>query len=168
MDPRVKTSPAGLQQQFELEMKITEAIHRDYDALQQLRKVRSQLKDLRQRAGLGPTADAINALEKTLTELEGSSSGGGFGVQYLSTTDGRSLARLNSALTSLLGTVDSADAAPTTQAIGMFGDVQQALEQQLSRWQEIKKQEISTLNATIRQAGLSPINVEVEAGTEKK
>ena len=166
MDPRVKTSPAGLQQQFELEMKITEAIHRDYDALQQLRKVRSQLKDLRQRAGQGPTADVIIALEKTLTELEGSK--GGFGAQYLSTSEGRSLARLNSALSSLLGIVDSADAAPTTQAIGMFGDVQQALEQQLSRWQEIRKQEIPTLNATIRQAGLSPINVEVEAGTAKK
>ncbi|PYX68038.1 MAG: glycoside hydrolase, partial [Acidobacteria bacterium] len=166
MDPRVKTSPAGLQQQFELEMKITEAMHRNYDALQQLRKVRSQLKDLRQRAGQGPTANAITALEKTLTELEGSK--GGFGAQYLSTSEGRSLARLNSALTSLLGTVDSADAAPTTQAIGMFGDVQQALEQQLSRWQEIRKQEIPTLNATIRQAGLSPINVEVEAGTAKK
>ena len=166
MDPRVKTSPAGLQQQFELEMKITEAMHRNYDALQQLRKVRSQLKDLRQRAGQGPTANAITALEKTLAELEGSK--GGFGAQYLSTSEGRSLARLNSALSSLLGTVDSADAAPTTQAIGMFGDVQQALEQQLSRWQEIKKQEIPTLNATIRQAGLSPINVEVEAGTAKK
>jgi len=166
MDPRVKTSPAGLQQQFELEMKITETMHRDYDALQQLRKVRSQLKDLRQRAGQGPTADVIIALEKTLTELEGSK--GGFGAQYLSTSEGRSLARLNSALSSLLGIVDSADAAPTTQAIGMFGDVQQALEQQLSRWQEIRKQEIPTLNATIRQAGLSPINVEVEAGTAKK
>ena len=166
MDPRVKTSPAGLHQQFELEMKITEAMHRDYDALQQVRKVRSQLKDLRQRAGQGPTADAITALEKTLTELEGSK--GGFGAQYLSTSEGRSLARLNSALTSLLGTVDSAEAAPTTQAIGMFGDVRQGLEQQLSRWREIKEQEISTLNAAIRQAGLSPINVEVEAGTEKK
>jgi len=166
MDPRVKTSPAGLHQQFELEMKITEAMHRDYDALQQVRKVRSQLKDLRQRAGQGPTADAITALEKTLTELEGSK--GGFGAQYLSTSEGRSLARLNSALSSLLGTVDSADAAPTTQAIGMFGDVRQGLEQQLSRWREIKEQEISTLNAAIRQAGLSPINVEVEAGTEKK
>ena len=166
MDPRVKTSPAGLQQQFELEMKITEAMHRDYDALQQLRKVRSQLKDLRQRARQGPTADAITALEKTLTELEGSK--GGFGAQYLSTSEGRSLARLNSALSSLLGTVDSADAAPTTQAIGMFGDVRQGLEQQLSRWREIKEQEIPTLNSTIRQAGLSPINVEVEAGTEKK
>ena len=166
MDPRVKTSPAGVQQQFELEMKITEAMHRNYDALQQLRKVRSQLKDLRQRAGQGPTANAITALEKTLTELEGSK--GGFGAQYLSTSEGRSLARLNSALSSLLGIVDSADAAPTTQAIGMFGDVQQALEQQLSRWQEIRKQEIPTLNATIRQAGLSPINVEVEAGTAKK
>ncbi len=139
MDPRVKTSPAGLHQQFELEMKIS--------------------------ARQGPTADAITALEKTLTELEGSK--GGFGAQYLSTSEGRSLARLNSALTSLLGTVDSAEAAPTTQAIGMFGDVQQALEQQLSRWRGIKEQEISTLNATIRQAGLSPINVEVEAGTKK-
>jgi len=166
MDPRVRTSPAGLQQQFELEMKITEAMHRNYDALQQLRKVQSQLKGLKQRAGQGPTADAITALEKTLRELEGNK--GAFGAQYLSTSEGRSLARLNSALSSLLGTVDSADAAPTAQAIGMSGDVQQALEQQLSRWQEIKKQEISTLNAAIRQAGLSPINVEAEAGTEKK
>src|SRR5207245_5753943 len=103
--------------------------------------------------------------KKKLTELEGSK--GGFGAQYLSTSEGRGLARLNSALTAVLGKVDSADAAPTTQAMGMFGDVQQALEQQLSRWRGIKEQEISALNATIRQAGLSPINVEVEAGTKK-
>ncbi len=44
MDPRVKSSMDDLRRQFELEMNITEAMHRDYQALQQVRSMRHQLE----------------------------------------------------------------------------------------------------------------------------
>jgi hypothetical protein len=46
MDPRVKTSSADLRRQFELDRKIADALHRDYEALQQVRSLRAQLKAL--------------------------------------------------------------------------------------------------------------------------
>src|SRR5208282_5000285 len=46
MDPRVKTSPEDLRRQFELDRKIANALHRDYEAVQQVRGLRSQLKAL--------------------------------------------------------------------------------------------------------------------------
>src|SRR5208337_3587106 len=53
MDPRVKTSPGDLRRQFELDQKIAGALHQDYDALRQVRSLRSQLKAL---TGHGPEA----------------------------------------------------------------------------------------------------------------
>jgi len=46
MDPRVKTSPEDLRRQFELDRKIAGALHQDYEALQQVRSLRAQLKAL--------------------------------------------------------------------------------------------------------------------------
>ncbi len=165
MDPRVKTTPSGLRQQVDLEMKITEAMHRDYAAVQQVRLVRSQLKDLTAKAAKGTLAPSTSALDKKLADLEGTE--GGFGAQFLSTSEGRSLVRLNSGLNSLLGAVDSADTAPTTQEIATFADVQQALDQQLSNWQEIKAKDIVATNAELQKAGLAPINVEARNAGEK-
>ncbi len=165
MDPRVKTTPSGLRQQVDLEMKITEAMHRDYAAVQQVRLVRSQLKDLTAKAAKRTVAQSISALDKKLADLEGTE--GGFGAQFLSTSEGRSLVRLNSGLNSLLGAVDSADTAPTTQEIATFADVQQALDQQLSNWQEIKAKDIVATNAELQKAGLAPINVEARNAGEK-
>src|SRR5208282_6158394 len=61
MDPRVKTSPEDLRRQFELDQKIADALHQDYEALQQVRSLRSQLKAL---------AAEPDAIKKTAAELE--------------------------------------------------------------------------------------------------
>ena len=133
MDPRVKTPEGGLRQQFELEMKINEAMHGDYQALQQVRSLRKQLKNLMERTRQGQLKESVAALESKAAELEGSE--GGFGTTFLSTPEGRSLARLNVGLNSLLAAVDSADVAPTTQAVSIFNDLNNALDQQLARWE---------------------------------
>ena len=42
----MKTSPDDLRRQFELDRKIAEALHHDYEAVQQVRSLRFQLKAL--------------------------------------------------------------------------------------------------------------------------
>jgi photosystem II stability/assembly factor-like uncharacterized protein len=158
MDPRVKTPPEGLRQQFDLEMKITNAMHDDYEALQQVRNLRSQLKDLKTHAAQGPAADSLTALEKKAADLEGTE--GGYNARFLSTPEGRSLARLNAGLYALLQAVDSADTAPTTQEISTLVEVQQALAQDLAAWNEIKNKDIPALNAQLSQAGQSRITLQ--------
>ena len=90
-----------------METKIVEAMQRDFDALTEVQMVRKALKQISSAANL---QSPVGELDKKLVEVEGSA--GGYGAQYLSTPAGRGLARLNSALSTLLTIVDSADAAP--------------------------------------------------------
>ena len=154
MDPRVKTSLEGLKAQFELEMKIVEAMQRDFDALTELQRIRKVLKQIPTSANL---QSQVSELDKKLGEVEGSA--GGYGAQYLSTPAGRGLARLNSGLSTLLTIVDSADAAPTTQAIATFSEVERALDEQLARWADIRNRDLPAFNEQIKRAGLGPIEV---------
>ena len=155
MDPRVKASAAELNEQFALESKIVDAMHRDYAALTQLRKLRAALKQA-QPADTKNIPTEISELDKKCSELEGAE--GGFGATYLETPAGRGLVRLNEGLSALLGIVDSADAAPTTQAKAMFQDLDKVLAEQLNRWSEIEVQDLPRLNNSLKKAGRSPLS----------
>jgi hypothetical protein len=157
MDPRVKTPLGDLRQQLELESKITDLMHRDCEALQQVRALRSQLKELEHGTTQGSAGRALSLLDKKTSELEGDE--GGDGAHFLSTPEGRSLVRLNAGLYTLLQNVDTADSAPTTAAAATVNDVDQALSEQLAHWNEMKSKDIPALNALLRQAGMSPLTV---------
>ena len=165
MDPRVKTSQEGLRQQFELESKITEAMSHDYKTLQQVKGLRQQLKTLKDKGGKVPLAEAIAALDKKAADLEGVE--GGYSARFLSTPEGRSLSRLNEGLYTLLGAVDGADIEPTSQQVATFNEVNKALDQQLTRWQEIRTKDVPALNLKLRDAGLQPLNPESAAIMEE-
>jgi len=160
MDPRVKTSAADLKAQFDLETKIVEAMQRDVDALKQVQKLRKALKEVPPSAAANLQVQ-IAELDKKAADAEGSA--GGYGAQYLSTPAGRGLGRLNSGLASLLAIVDSADAAPTSQATATFAEVQRALDEQLAKWTELRSKDIPALNQQLKQAGAAEIDVSVNA-----
>jgi len=143
MDPRVKTPGEGLTQQFEISVRITQALERDHQAVEQVRGLRSQLKELRERVRERPLVDAISGLEQKLFALEGSPSG-----------NEDTLARLNTQLGALLGIVQEADLAPTTQARAAVADRENALTGLLARLTELSEKEVTPLNARLRKAGL--------------
>jgi photosystem II stability/assembly factor-like uncharacterized protein len=156
MDPRVQATVDDVRAQFVLETKITAAMHRDFEALAQVRSLRLRLKQLQQ-SGRQDLVSQIRDLDKKAAQIEGSA--GEYGSTFLSGPGGRGLARLNGGLNSLLATVDSADAAPTTQAVAMFDEVQRALDAPLSQWEEVQKRDIPALNKTLKQAGIPEIDV---------
>src|SRR5258708_6514070 len=141
MDPRVKTLPDSLLQQFELDRKIADALHQDFEALQQVRSLRAQLKSL---AGHAAIAKAATELEAKAAAIEGDE--GGYGARYLSTPEGRSLARLNSGLNTLVSALDTADAAPTTQQKATFVEIEKPLRQKFSACTALKSKHIPALN----------------------
>ena len=71
------------------------------------------------------------------------------------------MARLNVGLNTLLTAVDSADAAPSTQAVSMFSDLKNALDQQLARWEAIKSKDVPELNRKLKRSGLPQLNPEL-------
>ena len=95
MDPRVKTSADDLEVQLNLEMKIVDAMKRDYDALMQIRGLRAKLKELRPSVDT-KTQAGIDNLEQNITVVEGTTAE--YGSTYLSSPAGRSLGHLNAAL----------------------------------------------------------------------
>jgi hypothetical protein len=155
MDPRVKTSPDDLRRQFDLDRKIADALHRDWRGIQQVRSLRSQLKSLTTKNPSASLASKIADLEKKAATLEGDADT----PRYLSTPDGRSLARLNAGLGTLLSAVDSADAAPTTQQSAMFADLDKALTGALADWQQLKTKEVEDVNTELKTAGLPVIDL---------
>ena len=158
MDPRVKTSPDDLRQQFELDRKIADALHRDYEAVQQVRSLRSQLKSLTQRKPASEIAATIAALEAKAAALEGDE--GGYGTRFLTTPEGRSLARLNTGFGAVLSALDSADAAPTTQQSAIVADLEKALGEQLANWNRMKSKDVAELNAQLSKAGLPVLDLQ--------
>jgi photosystem II stability/assembly factor-like uncharacterized protein len=156
MDPRVKTSAEDLEVQFDMEAKLADAMRRDFAALNEVKALRQKLKEAAQ-SGNADLQSKVAALDKKAEELEGKP--GGYGAQYLSTPAGRGLARLNSALSSLLAVVDSADAAPTTQAVAMFSEVNAALDEQLKRWRDMQSADLPELNRQLRQSGVHEIEM---------
>jgi len=115
------------------------------------------LKALTERKPASEIAAKISAVEAKAAAIEGNE--GGFGARYLSTPEGRSLSRLNSGLSAVLSALDSADAAPTTQQVAMVADLEKALGEQLSNWEQMKSKDVADLNAQLKQAGLPAIHL---------
>ncbi len=140
MDPRVKTSPQGLAQQFKLEMKIANSVNADYQALQQVRAAREQLKKMH---GSEQAAGTITVLDRKLATLEGTS--GGYSATYFTTPEGVSLARLNAGFQKLYTDIDGADMPPTTEQTTAFNELQRALDADIAKWNDIKAHDLPAI-----------------------
>jgi len=152
MDPRVKTSPEGIARQHSIAIGSYEGMKQVREALEQVHKIRSQLKNLRGRASQAALVDTIDALERKAAALEGTSGGlrGGGAVA----SGQPSLSRMSGELLGLMGLVEGADVAPTTQAVAAARQLQSSLEQILARWSETKDKDVKALNEQLVRAGL--------------
>jgi len=154
MDPRVKTPPDGLAKQHAIAMQSYEGLKAVHDTVEQVRKLRSQLRDLRGRAGKGALADSITALDTKAAQFEGAGGGSRAGGGAGRASGAPTLSRVNGELLGLMALVEGADVAPTTQAVAASEQVKRTLEQVLARWSEIKEKDIKTLNEQLVKAGL--------------
>jgi photosystem II stability/assembly factor-like uncharacterized protein len=147
MDPRVKVAPVALSQQVALEKQIVEAMNQSFAAVQQISGLRDQLKTVLSQLKPG-TADAVieaaSALDKKAAEL--------IVVEEQYPPVGIiSVASVNGALGSLLRLVEGADAAPTAQANETFITYKRLLDQQMTKWDQLKAKDIPALNELLRQ-----------------
>jgi hypothetical protein len=151
MDPRVKTPPEGLAEQFALSMQCYEGIRKGRETLEQVRALRAQLKSLGDRASQTELGKAIAALDQKAAALEGGAASGQRGA---ASAGEMNLAKLIGDMTSLMELLQGADATPTTQAVAASGELQRSLNSLLARWGEIRRENIKPLNEQLRQASL--------------
>ena len=160
IDPRVKTLPLGLHQQFALSMRAAEGMNRSFAALDEVRKLRAQVKDLRAKVGQGPLAESLARFDGKLLSLEGAAGGPPQGPPAAAASTGDvSLARLNGDWNTLLGILQEADTTPTTQAARTADELQARHNKALALWAAIKSTELNALNAQLRQANLPALTL---------
>jgi photosystem II stability/assembly factor-like uncharacterized protein len=160
MDPRVKTSPEGLAQQYRLASRIAEAMDRDDQTVREVRALKKQTETLRRRARRGGPAQlalrrALAAFEENLGALLGET--GGATAEILAGPHETSLARLEPAFFWLYEAVESADAPPTAAEQSAFTELTRTLEEGLAEWQKLKTVEVPALDRRLREADLPPL-----------
>jgi photosystem II stability/assembly factor-like uncharacterized protein len=162
MDPRVKTTQEQLVRQFELASRLSARQGEVSAATQQASELRKQIEARKKEAGgkneATRTLDDLNQKLEALTEQEG---GGGFGLFGLSvpSNEHEPLQKVASALGGLMSVVESADVAPSADAILASDKWDRAASETLARWSTFQKEELANANAVLQKANLKPLVV---------
>jgi photosystem II stability/assembly factor-like uncharacterized protein len=125
IDPRVKTSPIGLKQQFDLSMEAYEGVSK---ARTMTSEVRKRIADLEKSQ---PTSPDIAKL-KTLVDGPQARPGTPIEPQNFP------LGRIAGSYTQLLDLLQDADVAPSTQAVAAARDLKVALAKNEAAWSQMK------------------------------
>jgi hypothetical protein len=132
-----------------------------FETVDQIKKLRAQIKESISRVDRGPLAEALNALDKKAATIGGEGRGetsspglpGG-------TIDMRepNLTRLNGGFSSLLEHLQSADAAPTLPTVTAATELQKTLAKLLGDWNELKTKDVVAINQQLRAANQPLLN----------
>jgi photosystem II stability/assembly factor-like uncharacterized protein len=122
MDPRVKTSPLGLAQQFTLSKQM-------YDGMVAVQKTLQEVRALRAKAAGTP-------FDQKLAALEGQAGGGRGGPPTPEAAD--TLSGIGGGLGALMNLLQGADVAPTTQLVAAVAQRRAALTKLMTEWTALK------------------------------
>ncbi len=155
MDPRVKTPPAAWQAQFSTSQEITQRLLTLVPAATQAADVRKQLQDRLKSAPAGSEiAAAVAAFNEQMNNVLGAA-----GRRPGPANDQPTLAGLRVKYLTLLGALQEADDAPTTQTENGIAEVEQQFPQVMKQWQNVKDTQLPALNEKLKAANLSEIKL---------
>jgi len=161
MDPRVLATMADLQAMLAAEQRAAADLNANYDALQQIRALRKQLKAIKDSGPEAVRGTAVQ-LEDQLGKLESGTAGK---TPAPGVSAARGVATVHSWLNQVYGTLDSADAAPTVQALAMLSEVEKVMAQQLNEIKQIQAGPLVHLNQKLRQVGTKEISQSYDVET---
>jgi photosystem II stability/assembly factor-like uncharacterized protein len=170
MDPRLKTSLEDLRKQYAMQLGASQGMDESYEALEQVMSVREQLKEIAPKVEGKPKdkarlTEAISALDKECAELEGATQRSFFGVPP-SGKQPENFSTLNQHYSAILAVADSADAAPTSQAMAADLELNEQASELHKRWSGLCEREIADLNRNLKKAGLPAVDVKKPLGEE--
>jgi len=153
MDPRVTTPPAGITQQFELEMRLSAMMSNSTKAIREARSLREQLEKLSTTAS-GPLGEAAKELDKKVTALlQGAAN------SQTSAEPKPALTRTGGAIGNLYGAVGQADRAPTEAQVKAIAQVEGDFSSLMKEWEAIKSADLPAFNRKLHDAGQPEIQI---------
>jgi photosystem II stability/assembly factor-like uncharacterized protein len=170
LDPRVNTSQADLQKEFDLLMQIRDQLSRVYDTVNQVEDVRLQVNGLKKRLPDNPNTKPVltsaTELDQKLTSLRDDL------IQVKIKANEDSLAypqKVDSKLAFLaLAVGDGSDSAPTEAEYRVFDKLKKQSDASLARWSEIQKNDLAAFQKMVAgqniQAIVVPVTVSNGAG----
>ena len=145
LDPRVKASPAGLQQMFALQRRLASLVERTSRAVLQAESLQDQADGLHPKGAL---ADALQSLTARIDEaLDGPESPATGGPERAA------LRSLHDDAYSVYGLVSQVDAAPTVAQLAATETIERDLAPALKAWDGLLN-DLKALNSSLRLAGL--------------
>ncbi len=146
MDPRLTTTAADLDKQFDLMQQINQKLTQTDDAILEIRDVRKQFEDLSARMKSPEQKDLKDKaaeISKKLTAVEEEL----IQTKIKSSQDALNFPiKLNNKLAALSSTVDNGDFAPTAQSYIVFQDLAGQIDAQLATLVKIKSEDIAAFN----------------------
>ena len=157
-DPRVATTQADFQKQFDLLIKIRDKLSETHDAIVQIRDVRKQADDVAQRTKDLPSgktiSEAVKALNAKLTAVEEAL----YQTKNQSGQDPLNFPiRLNNKLAALGGVVGSADAAPTDQSYVVYEELAGKINAELQKLRQILQNDLAAFNKLVHDQNVPAI-----------
>jgi photosystem II stability/assembly factor-like uncharacterized protein len=165
MDPRVRTSAADLERQFQLASRLAAGVGEFSAAVTRADDLQKQIAARsKEAAGNAELAAALTDLEKKVGAAAGSGGGGGFGFFGFSVPGDQSttLRQISTAYGALLGIVESADVAPSADAMAASEKWEVAGKATLARWDEIQTKDVARVNSLLENAKLQRLKTDEE------
>jgi photosystem II stability/assembly factor-like uncharacterized protein len=164
IDPRTKGQEAGVQKQFTLATQVKDRIARLHQAVNEIRDLRSQIQTLHKRFGdderLKPALAAADDVDHKMSEVEQKL------IQVNMKGSEANLAfpnMLNERFDTFSHVIEYGDTEPTKSQLDVFQTLSSQLEEQLTKWAQLKKEDLPKVSELIKQANLPSLIV-----TEKK
>jgi hypothetical protein len=158
MDPRVKTSVAGLQKKFQAETRLASLIS---DSSRHTLEGASMHEQLQKEHAPASVTAGIQAFDKKLTDLLGKP-GGSFAPPSPEVT----MNRLNSEASALYQQVWQADAEPTTSQIEALTATEHEAADLEKRWKDFTDTELPDLNRLLHDAKAPEIHPQIDSRHE--
>ncbi|MGB8985054.1 MAG: glycoside hydrolase [Candidatus Sulfotelmatobacter sp.] len=157
MDPRVKTSSAGLERKFQLETRLATLLSQTSQAVQQAGSIRDPLQKLSEQA-TGPMRDSIQTFQSKFLALLGAPAG------FLAPpANENTLTRTNSQVAVLYGQIWQVDAEPTTSQSESFAAIEDDAADVMKRWDAFRTTDLPALNHSLGGANLPEIKIDTDA-----
>jgi hypothetical protein len=156
-DPRGHETAEGERAQYDLLAKINDKLTQAHDAVNAMRDVKRQIGDWERRfkgdEGAREILDAAAALKKSLTTIEEAL----FKTESQTDLHYTEKLMLSGRIAALKFAVDFSDYAPTTQAVEVYEDLAERIDQELERYRACLETDLAALNERIRLAQVPTI-----------
>jgi photosystem II stability/assembly factor-like uncharacterized protein len=152
-DPRLGTTQADYQKQYDLLLKIRDKLTQTHDSIARLREARDQVKAVAERSkGAGEPgkaiADGADAFAKKVTAIEEEL----YQTKNQSNQDPLNYPiRLNNKLAALAGVVAGAEAAPTDQAYAVYEDLTRRIDAEMGKLKQALGPDLEAFNRLVRE-----------------